>query len=105
MRDSLTRAGFKVTDEATTPRLSLVLHEEVQVHIPDSIVFTTTLEVYQRVSLHRLNQDMTLPVATMVTVTRAPEDTAPSAAEQQTRQLIEMFSTLVARASLGRNRS
>lgn len=97
LREELVRAGFEVVDENITPRLIVQCFTVVDPANPETIGVTTLLGVNQEVLLKRLDQEMTLPVATVVTTAMGKRSDLPRVAESEVRRVVSMLETFVAR--------
>jgi len=73
-REALEGAGFTLSDQPTPPRLGLQFFIGTDAGHADMVALTTILAVHQEVELRRLNQPMTLPVASIVTTALGERD-------------------------------
>ena len=61
----MTKAGFIIVDEETTPRLSFTVLAKSAPFDEDMIGYVIFLDVLQEVRIHRIGRDLTLPTATL----------------------------------------
>ncbi len=71
-RQALENHGFRVDENVTTPRLKLQYWTAVDHNDPDSVALTTIIGVYQKVTVHRIEQDLVLPGASIVQTAIGP---------------------------------
>ena len=62
LRQELEESGFKIVTDTEAPRCILRIIGEVDERFPDAVSIGTVLEIEQRVTVHRIEQDLTFAV-------------------------------------------
>lgn len=91
MVEKLEENGFTVTTEPVTPRLVLkilTLREEDRDDVMSLVLF---LDIQQRVKLYRLDEDMTLPTATVPAWQQFPPDELGTVIKDRTGYAASLF--------------
>ncbi len=95
LRDRLTKAGFEVVDDAGAPRLVVQCFTSADPQIPNVVSVTTLLGVNQAVVLKRLEEDMILPVATVVSTAVGNRNDLAKLSEREVERVVDMLDTFV----------
>ncbi len=64
-RDRVEEAGFQIVEDANAPRCSLIVKTAVDIDLPEAVSLTVSILVHQKVRVHRIGRDLTLPTATL----------------------------------------
>ncbi len=64
-KDRLREAGFEVVEDPDVPLCTLLVNTVVDPDQPKAVSLTASILVYQKVRVHRIGSDLTLPTATV----------------------------------------
>ncbi|MAE66946.1 MAG: hypothetical protein CMJ18_22025 [Phycisphaeraceae bacterium] len=95
LRAALTKERFVVDDRIELPRLVVQFYDAVDESAPDTVGVTIVFSIHQRVHIHRLGQDMQLPVSTMVGTILDHKDDLDTSINRLIRSSINRFGTYV----------
>ena len=96
---ALVKHGFEVDQKVTTPRLNLQYWTAIDPSDPGSVALTTLIGVYQKVTVHRLQQDMVLPGASIVQTAIGPRSQLADMLIQEVRRGTVLLAEVVSAAS------
>ena len=96
---TLKNEGFEINDDQETPRLALQYIAARDPDIPGALGVTIIIAVHQRVDLHRMEETMALPVASIVLATLGKEDQLEELVDHEIERAVQRLKIYVTRAS------
>ena len=91
-RQAIQNQGFVVVEDADVPRLALQYTTAIDPDaVPDGMALTTLIAIHQGVKLLRLDDEMTLPVASIVSTSIGKKVHISKLMERETIKVSHMF--------------
>ena len=95
----LTQHGFEIAEEPTTPKLVVSFRGMRDDGVSDETGYVVFVEEYQRVLVHRLERDLTLPTATLLGYGVKSDADVGDGLKEELRFVLKRFVGFQARAT------
>ena len=101
LREQLEDSGFKIVTDTEAPRCILRIVTNVDERFPDAVSVGTMLEIEQRVTVHRVQEDLTVATAVIVDVFLTHRNDAWKDVQKRITLCVAYLANTVGRASEG----
>ena len=100
-RQELEASGFKIVTDTAAPRCVLRVVGQKDDRFPDAVSIITVIEIEQRVTVHRIEQDLTFATATFMDVFLAHKSEVSKTVKQKIPSSVAFLAKATGSATYG----